>query len=361
MATPGTFTCSVMADITIKQEEMFTSGIKKELVPKTNVLRGLAERQQVVVNDVMRGKKCVGVEIYTLRSCDTIVGSCDAAGFEIDCVIAGTETGTECKTFTNNLCEVAKFSVSEEDCDNHASWEDAFAYREMYALVKLDEAIAKKVGPYLQTAADVNPWTSGLASVPAGQVNNELEVAAANWDSSLLGEFHYAATLAEMNDYTILSDRNLWTPHFLAKYEGAACCTTDALFGDSVLGNPIIFDAFNLDTITSTQSTYLVDSSALVFWGKNQYENDTPLKRGKDNFIYYRKKSPSLVYRSGNQVLPVYYDVIGQETCSDNAGTFGRHFVWNFNIEFRGGLVSNLADCNSRIGVLEYQNDCTVC
>jgi len=346
----GDFSASVMPDVTIKINEMFGGARHMpELNQSIETIKALAERQTATFDKVdvlLDHMDCRGAKIIWLKKCtntvtngiDTPIASCD---------ISGTELESTYLSMANNLAYYDTLKVSEEDCADYFTMTEKIA--KGFAIIMHN--IEKKIND------------SGIAFLAANEQapaddldhnlnGNIIEVPAANLTPEFLADVSIMSQLSNLYNPFIVSGKNFYKANFLAEYKSAANDNVDRVLTAGPFD--IFFDILSMDTTLAANATFVVDPSAYAFWSSNQYQNESPTPRGDaQGTMVWKQRAPRLMYNSGGQLVPVYFDVEYQKVCQiAPAGT--TTLSHQFRIVFRGGLQLGPQVCVSTdTGILQ--------
>lgn len=337
----GDFTASVLPDVIIKINEMFSG---KRHTPELNTpietIKALAERQTVrfdKVDVLLDHMDCRGCKVVWLKDCtndvvngiDTPITSCD---------ITGNETESTYLSVANNLAYYDTFSVKEEDCKDAFSAAEKIAYLMATTMAALEVKINLAGIAFLvannQAPADDMGYTINGSDV--------LEVPKASITPAFLADIAVMAELSNLYSPFLVSGKNFYTANFLAEYRSAGSDHVDGALGSF----PIVWDIKNMDTTVGADATFVVDPSSYVFWGSNQYQNEAPeMRAGDSKTLVWKQRAPRLMFNNAGTLVPVYFDITYQKTCSVTSGTEYTNHI--FRVLFRGGLQLGPQVCDS--------------
>lgn len=344
----GDFSASQLADIQIGLQEMFEgarfAGARAREIGTINCL---AEHQTAkVINDLTID--CPrDVDVYFIKDCDETVTDCEQTP-PADCQITGVEAETAILTISPDMCFSKAFQVNHDLCNNALTYETLVAERMAHAMASIEQEVNRAAVAFLEANAQDNqdPSTTG-----GTEVGTETQIPAAEWDANLIAEMALEAQYNDIFNGFMVTGKNFWVADFTSRYSEDGCCVLKGLYDGAF---DICFDPLNVDTVTGSDSTFIVDPDAYVFFGRTQYSNDAPVAMG-DQFgtWYWRQRAPRLKHKLQGGVSPVYFDVVRQRTCIRDGGR--RIPVDVFEVSFKGDLVLAPDICDSGLtGILHY-------
>ena len=346
----GDFLASALPDALIKMEQMFSG---QRLTPELNkpieTINALATRQTVrfdALNILLDAANCQGSKAAFLKACND-----DVATSISSCEITGDEIEADSVTLADNLIYAKSFTISEVDCKDIFTASEKLAYAMASAMASLENAVNEAAVAFLAANAQDNSATlpdtwdnsdADLIGIPSSELTPEA-----------LAEIHYQAVINNLYSPFLISGRNFYTANVLASFQSAGADNRDGIFR-SPLGD-IVYDLKNIDTLTSLASTFAVDPSAYAFWCSNQFMNEAP--EGWDdqyNTFVWKQRAPRLMFRNGNTLQPVYFDVRRQTSCAVSSNRTYRDY--KYQVSFKGGLQLGPQICSaSETGILHYK------
>lgn len=355
----GDFTASAMPDIVVRATEMWADPrTKYELMPDTGSAKAVLSSQLAQFEPVMRGAKCIGVSAAWLKSCvDTVTDLTSSA--LTDCVLTGNEFESAKLTYAPTINSSYGFTVYDDECKDLYEWTEKMAFGILKSKAALRKDLNSKVLAFLFANRTQNLYTGTTGTiVTAGSQHTEFD--AAYWTPDLIAEFDITRTFNQMSDNSyFISGTNLKNAQFNAMYNSANADQKDEILK---LGHfPLYFDVRNVDAATSAKSTFMVDPSALAFFAWNQFSNTAPENTlDPYNTHTYQDSDPEIMYRNGNSMVPLTYDVEMQRVCKRDSASAGiRHghrWGWVVNYFLRGGLILGPGDCAGGKGIIEFRN-----
>lgn len=348
----GDFTASVMPDVLIKLNEMF-SGQRHtpELNKDIDTIKALAERQTVrfdQVDVILDHMDCRGAKVVFLKDCtnnvvdiiETPITACD---------LSGTETESSYLTVANNLGYSDSFKVLGSDCKDKFTIADKIAFLMASTMAQIEEKINLAGIAFL--TANEQPSADPLVYDEDGNV---IVVPAASMTPAFLADMAIMAKLSNLYNPFIISGRNLYAANFLAEFKSAGSDNVDAVLKAGPFD--IVFDLKNLDSTVGANASFLVDPSSYVFWPSNHYENTSPQPFSEGStLMVWKQRAPRLMYNNNGKLEPVYFDVESQEVCEVVSGT--KYVNRIFQIIFRGGLQLSPQVCSATdTGILQFNS-----
>lgn len=337
----GLYTCSALAEVQLEADRIWAdSAKKKSYIAKVGALEAIRKESNVRFDILEDSEKDRQVKLYWLDNCETSTTACTD-----ECTVAGSETGSTCKTYSLNICR--NFAVRIEEKGFRAianTFEEAIAVQMLRAMKTLDEYLAVQVINALNSNKGANAYTGGKGTVSGF----ETTIPAAYWNASLFSYLHLVAEKNKMFDPYILSGTNLYEAYWNAQMNsGNSEGKGAANMFDSYR---LYFDLFNLDsTLSPEQSTFLIDRSAITFVSKNYY----PFKATDTEAYKYGGvgSQVGLKYHVESFNLPgVFYDVTYKVTCVSNK----IYHDWNFSVN--AGVFTNPVGCDlGNTGILKFK------
>jgi|GEM_PF-4624373 len=346
----GTFTASVLPDVLIKINEMF-SGERHtpELNKDIQTIQALAERQTArfdKLDVLLDHMDCRGAKVVFLKDCTNTAINLITDPIT-SCTLTGAETESESLTLANNLGYADSFSVKEEDCKDLFTIADKIAFLMASKMAAIEEKLNLACIAFL--IANEQPVADPLTYTETGNIVN---IPTDAWTPALLAEMAVMAKLSNLYSPFIISGSNLYVANFLADYRSQSSPSVDAVLKSGPFD--IIFDIKNIDTTVGANATFMVDPSSYAFWSTNQFQNTAPQEFSKGSTLYvWKQRAPRLVYNNNGVLTPVFFDMSTQETCAVVSGT--RYVNRVFEIVFRGGLQLGPQVCSATdTGILQF-------
>lgn len=337
----GDFTASVLPDVIIKVNEMF-SGVRHtpELNQPVETIKALGERQTVrfdKVDVLLDHMDCRGCKVVWLKDCTNNV--VDGVATPItSCDIEGTEAESTYLSVANNLVYYDTFDIHEDECKDVFTAADKISYLMATTMHSIEKKI-NDAGIAFLLANNQEPAADQGYDI---NVDNVLEVPATSVKPELLADISIIAELSNLYSPFIVTGKNFYTANFLADYRSAGSDNADG----ALKHFDIVWDVKNIDTAAGANATFVVDPSSYVFWGSNQYQNLAPMPRGDaQGTMVWKQRAPRLMFNNGGTMVPVYFDIEYQKVCYVVSGT--TYLKHRFRVVFRGGLQLGPQICDS--------------
>jgi len=342
----------------INAQKMWNDGRhKRELQKPVPSAMAVMSQQNVAFEKVMQGGRCVGVEAIYFKSCNDDVVDCEDGDNDItDCDVSGIEAETAKKVYTPNVCLTKSLKVSADDCAGFNSFEEKLTFMKLKMKATLEAELNKKVIASLVSNAQANTFNEG------GTISGtKVTFGSSSWidgaGAKLLPKFHISAEKNQIYDAYMINGTNFYEAKWLYDYKEKS--GSDDRYDDVFSQGPyqMFWDITNMDTVIGDKASFLIDRSAIAFFGQNEYENDIKRELKSDMFVY-REPSMRLNYRNGQTVQPVYFDVTEQWDCAISSGDpvkNRRYQVVNIEYVLRGGLVTGTPDCGGGTGILHFE------
>lgn len=325
--------------------------------PINACMAGLSE-QAVSFVPIMKGPVCIGVEAIYMKGCnDTVVDTQLSANNLADCDVSGVEGETAKKTYTPNISLTYSIKVDEDDCAGFTSFEEKLAFMKLKAKSILEHEFNKK---WIATvAANVQANADPVGGTAVGNI---VQFPASDFEggagAKLMPKFHISAEVNQIYDAYMLNGRNFFEAKWL--YEWKEKAGSDDRYDDVYTSGPyeMYWDIINVDSVVGTNPTFIIDKSAIAFFGQNDYMADMNNPRElKADLYVYREPSQRLMYRDGNSMVPLYFDVAEQHTCtvsSQDPVRQRRHRVVQIEYNLKGGIITGPPDCGGGTGILQF-------
>lgn len=318
-------------------------------------MAGMME-QNVSFVPIMKGSVCVGVEAIYLKSCnDTVTDTSLSENNLSDCDVTGVEAETAKKTYTPNISLTKAIRVSEDDCAGFTSFEEKLAFMKLQAKAAIESEYNEKYIAAIAANVQANAFVVG------GTANGSIvEFPATDFEggagAKLMPKFHISAEQNQIYDAWMLNGQNFYEAHWLYEYKEKA--GSDDRYDDVYMQGPykMYWDIINVDSVVGSNPTFVIDKSAIGFFGQNEYSNDTP-RELKSDLWTYREPSMRLRYRDGQSTQTVYFDVVEQHSCtvtSKDPARQRRHRVVDLEYTLKGGIITGPPDCGGGTGILQF-------
>lgn len=346
----GDFTASQYSRMLVKEQRMFAdSRAQRSQQYPIDALQGLLERQKVDMAQRFVGNKCVGYQLTWLKSCgETVVDRLTTA--YADCDFGGCAEIESAKIDVDKNMSLSKcFTVWDDECKDSYEYEEKVAFEMARTKALLEAEANKKMIAFIDANATQNEYDDTSVGTTATGVTT---IPAANWNSDL---FAYFAITAEMNriyDPIFLTGTNLYSENFLARFKRDGCCDSDRIFADGPFR--IIFDLVNLDATAGAAVSYLIDPGTYAFWNTTEFDNLTPMLKAQDVYVW-KSRSNRLMYRDGNTMKPVFFDVMMKRECKPDPTT-GDSLKWGsvYDVSLKGGMFIGPVDCANHTGIIKF-------
>jgi len=330
-STPGTFTCSALADIILKKEEIWLNDqVNKDYIPRAGALNTVLENQTAKFEILKDPKKDKSIKVYWPTACSLEVADCSN-----DCTLEGTEAGSDCEEYIIGECKTITFKVAEKELrSNFLNKEDIIAKQFLRAEKSFLEYLAGQSVAFIDANAGTNQMT-GFQGTVAGTTTS---IGASNWNEDLFAYFNQAATMNNFTNPFMLSGSLL----FQANYRNMVMAGKDTEYAAKYAMFETLkkyFDQYNVDRInTPSKRAYLIDRGALAFVSKIYYPD----------MVQYHDDTR---YSQAFAAIPsLSYDVITTNRCVENE-------IWHyFRLQMNYDYFLNPLGCNSDItGVLKFE------
>lgn len=343
----NTFTATALSNAFIAQEEAFATPRIPELAQE--IVAGAAilahQDHRIVANGF--GQACTSATVFGLRTAATT----DKGNTTFACVpTTGTKAGSDSLTLTKSaLVNVEKFSIDDVKCNNAVDFGRELGY--MLALTKanLEVKLSKALVGMLNTNKDtpLTGWFETTNTVAA----NIVEIEKQYFTADVLADLQWAAKSTYMNMPLILNGRNFFNKAILDQYATSGCCTNDAILNRNQYFD-IVWDAKNVDSVTSAASTFVMDKNALIFWSSPAYSNIGMNNMQEDaaDVYHWVETLPRLQYFANGEFQPIYVDIRATRACVTDAAGIPRT-GWHFELALYGALATNFEDAYGYQGI----------
>lgn len=350
----GSFSASALADIMIATEQVFTGerhrqGIRKDVSAAQAILaRQKVNWVPVYEGGVNDGSNCIGFKAVWLKNCDDTVDDCSLS----DCNLSGIEIESDNTTYRPNFCKNIGRKALGKLCNNFFTKEDLIAKELADAITLMDQTLQSQLLAFIIANAQENrAKTDGPGTWDAG--DNAMRIPSAQMTADIIGDIIYNADANDLHEYYGITGKNFMKDFWRGKLN--ECCDSDAKIFDGG-GLDLVFAGAEFDTAAGFKATAVVDSGALGYFNVNDYMNESPqLFSAKDALYTWRVPSRRLAYNSNGTLIPVYYDVEMQDSCSTASNR--RSIDTVINVRHKGGIVLAPPTCNAAdTGILLFED-----
>lgn len=349
----GDYSASALPDILLKIDELFADPRSaRELQHPLESAKAVLENQMVRFIPTMLGDKCTGVNAAWLKSCaDTSVG-CDGDDLLSDCEITGDELESDSKAFPDNFCYRDRFAVMDIDCKDKFEFDEKMAYGFATKTLQLEKNLNNAIITFLGANASANLYTNTLGTI---QVGGETDYKPEQYvPETLFADLDLTAIFNEINNPILLSGTLMRNAFYNAGFNNLNMDQKDQKAQFDAWN--LYFDPRSVDSVAGEQAMYMFDAGAMAFWCKNEFTNLAPNNQmDPANTHTFALPSRHLMYRDGNAMKKVMFDVYTQRKCVISNGL--RKWGTHVEIQLRGGLHLGPLDCNSGSGILEFGVD----
>ena len=330
----GDFTKSVLADVLIKMDNMWTDNmIKPDFEANVEVVKAVMAEQTAKVTELEDPEKDRDVKIHWIKPVTTTPG--DIAD---QCTIGGAELESDNKTYALGYAKTTGFSVTEEvHRTNMLGMTDVIAKGFLMRMKDLDELVAQTLIAKIEAYKGTNQVTGGKGTV----VGTETYIDPTSWDANLFAYLIRVGILNRFSNPFILSGSNLYDQEFNAIMEALNANGK----GDAAKFKAMrkYFDLFNIDTVnTPDLKTYLINRGALAMAFKSRF---------KGKMVEYTHGADQKRFSIPSRNLPgVVYDVRYNNECTAN------DIKHNWSFDTRFDIFNNPTSVAARTGVLSFIN-----
>lgn len=328
----GTFTPSNLAASILRADKMWTDDMMAaDFKANTEVVTALRAEQNAKVEILQDSQKDRQVKVYWANLCGDIAAEdCDGD----DCDLAGSELGSDSKTYALSKCAQWKFSVDEMKFrTNELDMEEVVAKGFLKADKLIAEAVAAVAVARLESFKGVNAVTDGVGTVDG----TETYVSDADWNERLFAYLYRVGIQNQLSNPFLISGTNLFEERLVTMLAQANSNGKGAAELFKLMRT--YFDLFNIDAINSPDlKTYMLNRGSVAFASKNYY--------GATPTDYMTQKRWSMPSRN----LPgVRMDVFYNIDCSDET------MMHNFKVKLKYDFFINPTGCDAtRTGVLSF-------
>lgn len=324
---------------------------------------------------ILEGEACIGVKVDYLRpSVDDAEILAPGATFStLTCDVAtGDGAQAERMTLANNIyASVPSITVSFDQCNNvfidpnsrGASYLEGirvFTVQIAAAMAKMREVLNERYAGFVVTLAT--------------PVNRDLNLPSRITFNALTDQFYcttdingdpFFQSARSFTDLQILAENNDMGNFFaLSGRANYANLNQDAVF-DQLNDNgryltrvgafPFQFDTRTLDTLTGTNSTFLIENGSYITWNVPALHGTEPtLVSSSPNELYEMSVTdPNLLINENGTLRPVTYQVLMKKACLSTRTANGSvRFGFNMEMRYIGGLYKSPAAADTHTGVL---------
>lgn len=325
--------------------------------PINTALAVLSEQNVRFGNPIFKNGVCVGIEVIYLKSCDEDVVDTSLSENNLsDCDVSGTQAESAKKTYNLNVSITKAIKVSMDDCAGFATFEEKLAFLKLQAMASIEKDFNNKV----IATIEANKQTNAHAVGGSGGGTSTISFPSIQWDAGegakLMSKLYVSAERNQIYDAYIMNGLNFYEAKWLYQYKEKAGSDEryDSVF--DLAPYNLYWDIINLDSVVGSTPSYVIDRSALAFHGQNEYASTTPVEI-KADMVGYRQAAPRLKYNDGGTMVPAYFDVVEQVTCTQTAkdpAMQRRYRVLDVEFTLRGALVTGPPDCGGGTGILKF-------
>ncbi len=331
MSQIGSIDCGILATYQGKLDQHIKDPYSNiDAIADAEAAKAVLENQEVNVS-IITGSKKRKLSVEWLTNCNITTESCSD-----DCTINGVDATPECQEYEIVCLRESAFKMAKRAYRERTyEFNDAFLFNMLSHKKALDEWLAGYIITGLSTNATPNLFTGGEGTV----VGNVTNISAQHWNDNIWGYFNRVTRGNKLKSPYLLTGDNLFRYIFNRQHESA---TEAGKAGMAKMGtiSRIYQDPENVEAIAPA-STFLIHKTAAAFLNKAW----NPL--GATNAIaeagvYTLWSEPS------SNIPGVYYDIIAQETCSDN------EFYLAVKVQLHGVFAANPAACDNGNGILRF-------
>lgn len=361
----GDFSAANLFSTLAKLESIFGNGVPDvhNFNRPTEVARAILENQTAVANPVLEGDKCIGVKVYYYKSADTVtyVGDGTTPALALDCDLSGC-VGSEAdgKVLADNLRIIACSTFHDDTC----ATDDDFQSRSAYAMAKGMADIRAKLNNELVkrlVAAKMNNKDTGVANIDLGNgawVDNAGDIQIPSADARIadaLGELEAVAMVNMLDNYFQINGRfNWYNANYFLPYNtanGSTVVPSQQAALNDFNGHPMYWDVFDVDAVTATTSSFIIDPDAYIFWNRTISNSTTPVQLDGNRWQFY-VQDPILRVRKGGSTVPLTYEVLYAKTCKGRDNNTMLTYDHSYEIKLLGGF-----DVAATDGILQVTSD----
>lgn len=329
----GDFSATALGRVEARLNSIFKGErYNKQTNAPYDAVKALLERQTASFDPIMVNKECRGAKVTFLKDCDeAVLNTTDNA--ITDCVITGKRVESVSVNYDINDDIYDGITVYDDECDNNQiKREEKVAFGLAKLFSKFRGAVEAKGIAFL----DANATDFGAGPVDYGTIGadtTELEWAAAEWTSSIIGELTWMADQHGVENPFIIDGGNLWLEDWMNKYKTNGCCVIDSLGGNGPID--LVYGTKTVRNTTGKSSAFLIDPDSYAFWTKNFYQNTAPLwMQDAQNTYVWKMPVPGLFYSNGGSITPVYADIERQRQCEVSGSVMRWKTVWRAKLNF---------------------------
>jgi len=324
--------CGYLATIQAMADRLWTDPIQNiDYIADVEAAKAVLENQSVNFTE-LQGRKKRSISLEWLTKCDITTQSCSD-----DCTITGEDATPVCKEYEIECLRETTFKVPERAYrERTVEMQESIAKNLLLHKVAMDEWAAQYIVTGLLASSGLNAFTGGIGTV-AGPITT---INAAYWDDQIWGYFNRVIRGNKFKSPYMLTGDNLYQLIFNRMHESA---TEAGKAGMAKIGSirAIYQDPENVEVI-APGSTFLIHKTAVAMITKAWYPLGA-VNAEKRAGVYWMWSEAS------NNIPGLFYDVIMQESCSDN------DFHQAFKIQLHGLFALNPYPCDANnTGVLRF-------
>lgn len=353
-----TLTASNSTAILIRANEMWnmnqTQQISQYSKPNATA-EALLMRQRIRFQPVMdNAGRCQSFKVWYIDLSDNgddliYEGSTPDSG--ADCTIpAGDEVGSLSLEYAPNLYKTAVFQVSDDLCNNEATFIELQAVSLNNQLRKLRNALNTSVIQHINSAASANVSTN-LFNDTWVVSGTSTEVPAADFnDESIFQKLDLQARYNRLADYVIIDGSNLYLNSRMAPFLGLNDSQRSVGAMYNAFASRYISDDFDLDATVGESATFLVNPNMFGFFNRARYGVAPEIIDEQNGLRAFSIEDPVLKYArtvfNPNGTItttmePVRYDVVYQRTCESGRDATGRRsYLHKWEITLEAGILT---------------------
>lgn len=338
---------------TWNKQFMRTTGYLFNKLTSKQAIRLTDEKTMVLADRT----KCRTVSLSFLKNCGEPVVPCEDefTGTAADCTFDAEEIGIECVDYNTGCIGSTKFAVKHNECEQDYTYEEIYANRMMAAKYALDEQANKAFLAYLAAnAGTIDPsWLPEFGGNNADNTAREIDV------TDLTPEFliclKIAAEKCKMLMPCILTGATWMKEVKLAEQlSGGGCCNRDQVLLSNMFD--IAYD-YDLDTMTSQKTFYLVDMASIAYVNSYLHKNAVPVTMTADRWTWHTM-SNNLDWSYNNQLRDLIYDVEQVRVCCGEGS-----YKDNVRLKHSGGFILNALSCDTSacMPIVKFNVNCANC
>lgn len=328
----GDFSPSVLQDIMLRAEQVWSTGIRSQQYTANAVAaRAILENQNARITAIENPEKDNTVRINWVDTCGTIVEDCES-----NCTLDEPESESKGKDYDLTLCKKTGFSVdAEKTRTNIYTVQDISAENMANSLKVMDEWVAQQSLVKLKAFAGRN---AAPAPYTFDAVNNTTNIPAADYNRKLVAYLMQQQILNKMPGAYYIDNGGLWLDWTNAQLDAGNLDGRGDASRISAL--KMYFDQFNFGPAGLTEDTFMVAPGAVAIANKVRYTPTPTLIAGTIQQTRWTVQSPTLP--------GIQYDVFYALTCKTVSNK--EHIMHTWRIEFNGDVFLNPAACPITVG-----------